>query len=385
MKKGVIFGKTLLAATGAALVVAGCGSSGSSGSSASYKMAGGADYATEAAYDTADYGVYENAMMAPMEEESTTTGTDSSTEVSDKSRKLITTVNLTAETEHFEESLARIENRVKDLGGYIESSNVYNGSGGSYSSRSASLTCRIPAVRLDSFIDSVDGDNNITRKSVNVQDVTLSYVDIESRKNSLRAEEKRLLQILESAETVEDLITVEDKLADVRYELESIESQLRSYDNQVDYSTVYLDINEVVTYTPTEPEGIFTRMGKEFMENLKDVGEGLEDLLVYIVGHIPQIVVFVIFVVIVIAIIKLIAAAGKKRQMKRMAKLQKSGYVQYTAPAGGYAQANVNTQPGSNAPANGNVQVSAEAASNVNAQADAGTQSGNPSDNGSAS
>ncbi|MBR1671049.1 MAG: DUF4349 domain-containing protein [Butyrivibrio sp.] len=355
MKKGVIFGKTLLAATGAALVVAGCGSSGSSGSSASYKMAGGADYATEAAYDTADYGVYENAMMAPMEEESTTTGTDSSTEVSDKSRKLITTVNLTAETEHFEESLARIENRVKDLGGYIESSNVYNGSGGSYSSRSASLTCRIPAVRLDSFIDSVDGDNNITRKSVNVQDVTLSYVDIESRKNSLRAEEKRLLQILESAETVEDLITVEDKLADVRYELESIESQLRSYDNQVDYSTVYLDINEVVTYTPTEPEGIFTRMGKEFMENLKDVGEGLENLLVYVVGHIPQIVVFVIFVVIVIAIIKLIAAAGKKRQMKRMAKLQKNGYVQYTAPAGGYAQANVNTQ------------------------------SGNPSDNGSAS
>ena len=283
-----------------------CGSSSDSAGSAKYM-------ATESA---ADYGVYEEPAAA-MEMADASGATDSQTQVNDTSRKLIKTVNLDTETEDLDQTVSLIEQKVTGLGGYIESSNIYNGT--TYSgraSRSASITARVPAVSLDSFVDSVEGNTNITRKSVNVDDITL--VDIESKRNSLRTEEKRLLEILESAETVEDIITVEDKLADVRYELESIESQIRSYDNLVDYSTVYLNIEEVAKFTPVEKESAFSRMGKGFMENLSDVGEAIVDFLVWFVSHIPGLIVFAIVVVIIVLIIRAIVVGSKKKKAKKM-------------------------------------------------------------------
>ncbi|MBE5824447.1 MAG: DUF4349 domain-containing protein [Butyrivibrio sp.] len=303
-----IFAATL----GTAFVISGCGASGST-----------ADYAKSSA-DTAAYGLYEEASMA--DEAPVSESGQPEAVVKDDSRKLITTVNMSAETEDLSVTMSNVEKKVSELSGYIESSNIYNGTSysGYSSSRSADLTIRIPAEHLDEFVESVEGTNNITNKSVNVEDITLSYVDTQSRKNALRTEEKRLLEILESAETVEDLVTIEDKLADVRYELESIESQLRSYDNQVNYSTVYLSISEVARFTPVEKENAFTRMGKGFMDSLSDVGNGIVEFFVWLVSHLPQILLFVIVIVILVLIIKAINSSSKKRRIKKMAMMQQN-------------------------------------------------------------
>ncbi len=317
MKKGMYLKGSILAVLSSVVLLTACGNT----SDSVYKE----QAFTGGAYDS--YGVYENSTAsmadAPMEEaaegESSSVGEIQNTE----NRKLITTVNLTAETEDFTATIANIETKVSELGGYIESSNVYNGNYTYGSgSRSANLTVRVPSDKLSEFVDSVEGATNIVQKSVDVQDITLSYVDTQSRKNALKTEEKRLLEILESAETVEDLITVEDKLADVRYELESIESQLRSYDNKVDYSTVYLNVEEVTVYTPVQEESMFTRMGKGFKESLGDVGDGIVDFLVEFVSHIPQIVVFIVVVFIIYLIVKAFIKSYNKRKAKKMAKLQ---------------------------------------------------------------
>ncbi len=318
MRKRECLLRVLAATVGAAMIISGCGASGSTASS---------EFAKSSA-DTAAYGVYEEAAMA--DEAAFENGTGQSENVvKDDSRKLITTVNMSAETEDLTVTMSNVEKKVTELGGYIESSNIYNGTGysGYQSSRSADLTVRIPAENLEAFVESVEGSNNITNKSVNVEDITLSYVDTQSRKNALRTEEKRLLEILESAETVEDLVTIEDKLADVRYELESIESTLRSYDNQVNYSTVYLNISEVARFTPVEKENAFVRMGKGFMENLADVGEGIVEFFVWLVSHLPQILLLVIIVVIIIFIIKAIDSSSKKKRIKKMAMMQPNTYV----------------------------------------------------------
>ena len=226
MNKSSLF--VLTCAASAMLLFSGCGSSSGSSNykSASRDYAEGA-YANEAAADY-DYGMYDMAAGEAEYAEETYDESGSSAapqveEQKNQNRKLITTVNLTAETEDLSSTIVSVENKVKELGGYIESSNIYNGSGSKYSTRDANLNIRIPASRLDEFVDSVEGNTNITRKSVNVDDVTLKYVDTESRKNSLKTEEKRLLDIMEKAESIEDIIAIEDKLANVRYELESIE------------------------------------------------------------------------------------------------------------------------------------------------------------------
>ena len=309
MKKRSVRVSGIVMALFVGVVLTACGASNDSAGMAKYA-------ATETA---ADYGVYEEPAMAAEEMADTSSASGAAEQVQDTSRKLIKTVNLETETEDLEQTVALVEQKVTGLGGYIESSNIYNGTSYSgRSSRSASITARIPAANLDAFVDLVEGNTNITRKSVNVDDITLTYVDIESKRNSLRTEEKRLLEILESAETVEDLITVEDKLADVRYELESIESQIRSYDNLVDYSTVYLNIDEVVKFTPVEKESAFTRMGKGFMENLSDVGEAIVEFIIWFVSHIPGLIVFALVVVIIVVIIKKVSVKNKAKKAAKM-------------------------------------------------------------------
>lgn len=226
-------------------------------------------------------------------------------------RKLIKTVELTAETEDLDALLTAITGRVSELGGYIENQRVYNGSAyASYRSRSASLTIRIPADRLDGFVDHVAENTNIVSRYAYIDDVTLTYVATESRVKALQAEESRLLELMDKAENLTDLLQVEARLTDVRYELESVTSRLRTYDNQINYATIHLDISEVQEYTPVEEPSLWQRLSTGFKNSLKDLGESLQDLLVFLVVAFPFLLVYggIAFVV-----IWLIRIAVKKR------------------------------------------------------------------------
>ena len=243
-------------------------------------------------------------------------------------RKLIRTVSLNVETQEFEALRNDIESRIKALGGYVEDGYVYNGNIYSEGSlREATMTVRIPSDKLDEFLNMVAENSNVVTQNESVRDVTLDYVDMDSRKSALKAEEKRLLEMLESADTVEDMIYIEDRLANIRYETESIESQLRTYDNLVDYSTINLTIKEVVKLTevveePTVEPTVAERISKGFSESLEDVEDELTDCFVgFIISlpylaviFVPIIVVIVVIVVIVLIIVKVATKSSKKKK-----------------------------------------------------------------------
>ncbi|MCR5597802.1 MAG: DUF4349 domain-containing protein [Lachnospiraceae bacterium] len=249
-------------------------------------------------------------------------------------RKLIRTVSLNVETQEFEALRNDIESRIKALGGYVEDGYVYNGNIYSEGSlREATMTVRIPSDKLEEFLNMVAENSNVVTQNESVRDVTLDYVDMDSRKSALKAEEKRLLEMLESADTVEDMIYIEDRLANIRYETESIESQLRTYDNLVDYSTVNLTISEVIKLTevveePTVEPTVAERISKGFSESLEDVEDELTDCFVgFIISlpylavvFVPIIVVIVVIVVIVLIIVKVATKSSKKKKAASAAK-----------------------------------------------------------------
>lgn len=219
-------------------------------------------------------------------------------------QKLIRTVTLDAETEDMDALLADVQSTIAQLGGYVESRNVYNGGAASQKSRWANLTIRIPAQQLDQFVTQVSGVSNVTNHSETTKDVTLSYVATESRIKALETEEARLLELLAAAQDLKDLLTLEEKLTDVRTELEQHKSQLRLYDNQVDYATVHLSVQEVVEYTVVEepePEPTFwERLWNGFTGGFKNVWLILKGLAIFIVSAIPYlilpgVVVFLVF------------------------------------------------------------------------------------------
>lgn len=208
-------------------------------------------------------------------------------------RKLIRTVSMNLETTEFDILIECINEKVAELEGYVESSDISGSSiryGGERSRRSAQITARIPADRLPAFITEVEANGNVTNKQESVEDVTLSYADIESRKKTLEVEQERLWALLEKAETTEAIITLESRLSEIRYQMESYESQMRLMANQVSYSTVSLYIDEVNLFTPTQEETMGQRIKRGFTENLEDVGKALTDLLVWLISHSPVLV-----------------------------------------------------------------------------------------------
>lgn len=207
-------------------------------------------------------------------------------------RKLIKTVSMDVETEEFDSLISSLLNRINGLGGYVENSSTNGNSYYSNGGRYANYTIRIPADKLDELIGNVTELANVTWKNENVQDVTLQYVDVESHKIALQTEQERLLELMEKADTVEDLITIESRLSEIRYQIQNYESTLRTYDNQVSYSTLYLNISEVKKLTPQEEPNAWERIRDGFAENLESVLTGIQDFFIGLIVAIPYIIIW---------------------------------------------------------------------------------------------
>ena len=327
MKKntGKRFGRkfmTAAAAVLAAALLAGCGSG-----EVSYDKSEMLTQQAGAAADTAaqmyegEYGMEANgadSVQAPSEEavsEETGSGLGNGA-ASD--RKLIRTVNMEVETREYDTFLDSLQQEVRSRGGYIENMDSYNGSSysGGSGSRHANLTIRIPKDSLDGFLDMVSGAGNVVRRYENVEDVTLSYVDLASHRDALRTEQERLLALLERAESLEDIITLENRLSDVRYQLESMESKLRTIDNQVDYSTLSLNVTEVREFTPVVEQNVWERIAEGFSDSMEDIGDAAVEIMVWFLVNSPYLILFLLFFAAIIIIIKL----GWRSSMKKAAR-----------------------------------------------------------------
>lgn len=273
-----------------------------------------------------DYG-YENS------------GSDSTKEVTDytsnssvkDSRKIIRTVSVNVETTDYDKFIKGLNTTVESLGGYIENEYSYNGS--IYNSRNeskhASITIRVPDDKLDQVISSFAGSANITQKSTSTQDVTLSYVDTESKKEMYLAEQESLLALLEKADSVEDIAYLTERITQVRYNIESMESTLRTLDDLVTYATLNVSVEEVEIYTPSEvveeeEKTVWQKMSEGFKASLFDVLYDIRDFFVGLVIALPYIIRFFVIIGIIAGIIALIVNIIKSTIKRKKRKTEKA-------------------------------------------------------------
>ena len=290
-------------------VIAGCGGA-SSQSTAPYDAPAAADQA----YDYT--AAREEAGGAYMSEELLS---GSSAQVSLSDRKIIKNIYLSLETQEFDTAISEIRALVERMGGYVESSDITGTSlrdKGQYSTRYASFTARIPAEKLNSTVDELGSLCNIRNRSENVSDITDTYFDVDGRLNSLRVQEERLLSMMEQAEKLEDMITIESALADVRYEIESLTGQLNRMDSQVSYSTLNIDLSEVVEYTEQriQPKTFGERVAETFADSLAFIRRFGQELVLFVVAALPVLVVYGGIVLIIVLIIRAIVKARRKKR-----------------------------------------------------------------------
>ena len=222
----------------------------------------------------------------------------------EENRKLIRTVTIQAETADLDVILSDLDAQLATLGGYVQNKAVQNGRNSS--SRYATLTLRIPADKLDQFVGHVEDSTNILSSNEKAEDVTLKYAATESRIKALETQEARLLELLAEAKDLNDLLTLENKLASVRQELETVKSQLKLYDSLVDYGTVNLTITEVREYTVVEEEEptAWQRIGEGFVGSLKGVWNILTEIFIFLVVALPYLAIPAIILIVVLVVHK---------------------------------------------------------------------------------
>lgn len=312
-----------------ALLLTACGStSGKEGAAevttASYRSNNYA--AADYSYDAADE-VYDGPEEAAASGDSTDTGNlENGTSLSEEAaasesgRKLIKEASLDVETKDFDTFVSDLEKEVESLGGYIQYSSV---GGSSYlaesSQRTAWYTARIPEEKLEIFISRMGDNGNITNTSRNVRDITLEYVDVAGRVSTLEDELERLNELLSQASSMEDILAIESKISDVRYELESYQSQMNTYDNLINYSTVDIYVLEVDVVSAGQGDSAWEQIQSGFMNSLYGLGRGLRNFIIGLLSAIPYLAVIAVAAAIVV---KVAHKRGRKRKERQADQLQ---------------------------------------------------------------
>ncbi len=342
MKKNTRLLAIVLAITVLALALTACASSN--------KMAVAESSAPEASYDTASWETSsveapaattneEFKMEEPAEDAQSAQGALATTTAvtqdeapeaaaTDVASKIIYSADLSAQTTDFDTAIATLDAQIAKFGGFIERSDIngdtrYNDDGTtSIINRWAYYTIRVPASRFEDFLHQTEGIGNVTSVSRYAENVTSQYTDYEARLDSLRTQEERLLAMLEKSEDVESLIALEQRLADVRYELESIERNLRNLDLQISYSTINLNLQEVEVYTPTVPvQRTFSeKLSDAFSDGWTSFVRALQYFCLGLASSLPGLVLFLLIVLAAFFLVrKVLRTVKAKREAQKSA------------------------------------------------------------------
>ncbi len=206
----------------------------------------------------------------------------------DAESKLIRQASVSIQTTDFQTAVAALDKLTADLGGYYENAQTQ---GGDYydsnARRYANYTVRIPKDNYDAFLEAAGDIGHVVSSSESSTDVGDQYYDTELRLKTLQTKQERLMALLEKADLMEDIITIENSLSDVQYQIEQYTSTLKRYDGLVDFATINISINEVIKLSdePGEAASLGERLSDAFARGFSDFGTGLGNFTVWIAYH----------------------------------------------------------------------------------------------------
>lgn len=240
--------------------------------------------------------------------------------------KLVYRCQLDIETKNYAEDKENLMKLISEYEGIIQNSNEYDSDDYWYSSdhvktrgtKTLNLQVRIPSEKYKEFIGTVGTIGKVKRNSQQVDNISYDYYNTQADIEQLKIQEQRLLEMMEQAYTIEDMITVEDRLSEVQNELSKLQTKLVGLDTDVAYSYVDIELEEVFEYSAAEVEkpGFFKRLGKEIVDGFKAMIQIFEDIILFVVGAVPRLIPFVVFGFLVYKIVKVYRRNHKPKKPK---------------------------------------------------------------------
>jgi hypothetical protein len=165
----------------------------------------------------------------------------------DFDRRIVKTAELGISAEDVRESAARAQQVAAQFDGSVLSSQIERGDGFT----SASLLLSIPSPEFEKALDELRGlGKEVTTDTVSGEDVTEEYVDLGSRERNLLAAEQSLLKLYDRAQSVNDALSIERELANIRGQIEQVQGRMQYLEERTTYSQITLSIQPVERPTP---------------------------------------------------------------------------------------------------------------------------------------
>ena len=169
-------------------------------------------------------------------------------------RQLIVEAWVGLEVNEIDATVRQVEALAAQRGGWMESAEIF-GEGGY---RSASLRVRVPADDLDNAMDALRGLGRVIDEGISATDVTERLIDNEARLEAWHIQEERLVDLLEDAPTVEDIIQIERRISEVRSDIEHVEATQRNLTNRVATSLITVNLQLPGRFAADPPHGSLT-------------------------------------------------------------------------------------------------------------------------------
>ena len=253
---------------------------------------------------------------AAMEDAANGTGTgtgvtdlDSGALTPQDSRKIIYNATLWLETKQYDQASADLLEAASQAGAYVQSSE--SSGSAERGDRSVYYTLRVPADNYSEFLNAAAQAANLVRRSESSQDVTAEYVDLEARLASLEQQRQRLDELAAKAESLEDLLAIEQQRSEVQYQIESYIGQMNVLQDQISYSTVEVYLDEVTELTPQSPS-FLSRVGSAFRGSWNGFVSVVQELVIGLIYLLPFLVVAAVVIVLVMLLAR--RAARKRPQ-----------------------------------------------------------------------
>ena len=179
------------------------------------------------------------------------------------SQKLKKTGEISFETSDLNKTKELITKTVVEMKGFIANdvSSQYDGR------NQNTLTIRIPANNFDNLMDKISSSTSkIDNKSIEVEDVTQEYIDLDTRLKTKKELEARYLQLLQKATKVEEILKIEEQIGTLREDIESAEGQFRYLNNQISLSKI-----TVTFYTNSAGYGFWYKLSQGFKNGWDNV------------------------------------------------------------------------------------------------------------------
>ena len=222
------------------------------------------------------------------------------TNLTDK-RMIIRTGTMSIENDSFDETELKAKEIAKNLGGFITNSTAQVNQSGK---KQGTLTIRVQADKYHALLAELAKTGKVMSQNITGRDVTEEYVDAEARLKTQRELETRLLQLLaEKTANLTAVVEVEQKLANVRENIEKTEGRMRMLKDQASFSTITLSIYEPAILN-TSSGGFFYELERGFEKGLTGFTKVLAGIITFVIAMAPILAILGFIVYIVIRVIK---------------------------------------------------------------------------------